>query len=647
MLGLTFRRIQPISVREMLILFGVWIYLQFADGLLMENGTWVTCGAPPEMAARHTTGTIVGGINTLHQVERQPCEELTYEQLRFRTYDGTCNHPEDKGSAFGPVKRLMVPMYQDSLNAPRDRTKRGKAMPSARAVSLAVHRPKATNTSFTLLLMQFGQYLDHDISLVPVATEADDTIRCCGVPKSKQYIDCYPITVPKNDKHFNNCMEFVRSEPDILPNGTLNIPRNHRNAITAWLDSSSLYGSDRERAKELRTRNGTGALLLTTRYKGQERLPEGPKDDCIVLKDSHYCVESGDDRVTEQPGLASMHTVFHLEHNRLVKKLATVLLYRQGRPFSPGHVEHFLHTAPDKVQERMFQVVRKVMGAVWQYIVYEEYLPLIVGPVLMTKYGLWTGQRVKLQHNVDPGVAQEFLSCAFRFGHTLVNDLMIIKDKEVLKNLFSTSEHYLEDYTNIVKGLVSMKNHAEKFDSHIASSLQNDLFRNSKTGMAFDLPALNIQRGRDHAIPRYNELRKRFGLKPYVSWEEFGSVWKDMKRIYRDIDDVECFPGGTAEFPVWGGVVGPTFAHIIAQQFHDLKYGDRYFFETDDLHYGFSTAELRALSRIYFSKILCENADIPFIQQNPFRFPDRRSNPVYKCESYPDIEMWYWTRYFF
>lgn len=43
--------------------------------------------------------------------------------------------------------------------------------------------------------------------------------------------------------------------------------------------------------------------------------------------------------------------------------------------------------------------------------------------------------------------------------------------------------------------------------------------------------------------------------------------------LHREIDDVDIFPGGMAERPVYGGLVGPTFACIIAQQFSSLRKG--------------------------------------------------------------------------
>jgi hypothetical protein len=65
---------------------------------------------------------------------------------------------------------------------------------------------------------------------------------------------------------------------------------------------------------------------------------------------------TGDERVNEQPGLTAIHTLFHFEHNRLVRELAKFYLCKIGYPFSPQYIEHFLQTAPAHLQERIYQV---------------------------------------------------------------------------------------------------------------------------------------------------------------------------------------------------------------------------------------------------------------------------------------------------
>lgn len=55
----------------------------------------------------------------------------------------------------------------------------------------------------------------------------------------------------------------------------------------------------------------------------------------------------------------------------------------------------------------------------------------------------------------------------------------------------------------------------------------------------------------------------------------------------RSVDDIDFYIGGVSEKPISGAIVGPTFACILGRFFHDIKYGDRYFYETQQPE-GFS-----------------------------------------------------------
>ena len=54
-----------------------------------------------------------------------------------------------------------------------------------------------------------------------------------------------------------------------------------------------------------------------------------------------------------------------------------------------NRIEEQLHVInPHWDGEKLFQETRKLMGAMMQHVVYNEYLPTVVGPEIMKQYGL-------------------------------------------------------------------------------------------------------------------------------------------------------------------------------------------------------------------------------------------------------------------
>ena len=56
----------------------------------------------------------------------------------------------------------------------------------------------------------------------------------------------------------------------------------------------------------------------------------------------------------------------------------------------------------------------------------------------------------------------------------------------------------------------------------------------------------------------------------------------------RSVDDVDLYAAGVSENHVSGGMVGPTFACIIAKQYRNLRVSDRFWFERPDPKLGFT-----------------------------------------------------------
>lgn len=135
---------------------------------------------------------------------------------KYRTIDGSCNRPRGWGSSMTPFRRALPPDYADGIELPR-KAPSGKELPSAREVSLKVHKPSASsNPSFTVMLAVFGQFLDHDITATALSQGVNgSSIACC--PLEKRHPECFPVRVGAGDPVYDltgrTCMDFVRSAP--------------------------------------------------------------------------------------------------------------------------------------------------------------------------------------------------------------------------------------------------------------------------------------------------------------------------------------------------------------------------------------------------------------------------------------------------
>jgi peroxidase len=111
----------------------------------------------------------------------------------------------------------------------------------------------------------------------------------------------------------------------------------------------------------------------------------------------------GDNRVNDAPYMTVTQTSLFRQHNRVAEELAAL--------------------NPHWGDERIYQESRRIVVAQWQHMVYNEYLPVLIGRKKMQELGIFP-----LQHGfshdyddkVNPSVLNEFTVTAFRFGHSLV-----------------------------------------------------------------------------------------------------------------------------------------------------------------------------------------------------------------------------------
>lgn len=180
---------------------------------------------------------------------------------------------------------------------------------------------------------------------------------------------------------------------------------------------------------------------------------------------------------------------------------------------------------------------------------------------------------------------------------------------------------------------------SQRRDEFISGELTNHLFQSPGGGFGMDLVSINIQRGRDHGLPSFTLWRQPCGLKPIKDWDDLAEVMsvetaQRFRSLYEHVDDIDLYSGGLAEKPVKGGIIGPTFACIIAQQFSNLKKGDRFWYENGDFESSFTPAQLQQIRKVTFSYVLCKTMEqIDTIQPFVFLSSDSTRNVRATCDS--------------
>merc|ERR1719369_459004 len=192
---------------------------------------------------------------------------------------------------------------------------------------------------------------------------------------------------------------------------------------------------------------------------------------------------------------------------------------------------------------------------------------------------------------------------------------------------------------NMLEGLVSQM--PQTTDAYFSTEITNHLFQKNerRENFGLDLLALNIQRGRDHGLPSYNEFRKHCGLSRITSWKKRPSeldqaYWLKLKEVYEKVDDIDLMLGGVAERNVRGGAVGPTFACIIGDQFRKLKFGDRFFYtHSGEKNYvmGVSPALKSQVLQRTLGDVLCDNTQMLATQKWVTLQPDDEYNAFEMC----------------
>lgn len=547
----------------------------------------------------------------------------------YRTADGSCNNLNNMnwGMSITPFDRILSPVYGDGVGSLRENAATDFPLPNPRRVSVTMHPDyNVPHKTVTLHTAYFGQFIDHDTTSTP---EFQD-YNCCYQPNIPE---CMPIPVDSSDdwySRFNQtCLELGRSIP-ACGTGV----RQQLNQNTAFIDGSQIYGQSDDEMNILRASNGSLKTDSTSRLL---LIDNKPPRRCGNIQAGVGCFKAGDNRVNENPVLTSIHTLFMREHNRIALELR--------------------NRNPTWTNEVVFQEARRIVIAELQNICYNEFLPVLLGNTIMSSYGLQlptsTAGFSTYDPSVKPGIFNCFATAAYRYGHTLLQNTVTVANAPsfALENAFENPVLIFQSAANVDRMLLgSSLQPAQSYENFIAFAVTRHLNKIPDTPFGLDLMAFNIQRGRDHGLPPWIAFRSVCNLPVPQTFDQIlslgiitnSSTITRFKTAYKNVKDIDLFTGGISELPVSDGVVGPTFACIIARQFQRLFKGDRYFFTHGGQAGSFKSTQLANIRLRTFGAIMCDNSQ-PIITDaaaNSFLLDQTRTS----CANQPKLNLVAWYR---
>jgi hypothetical protein len=499
------------------------------------------------------------------------------------------SHP-DWGSAGIDLLRTATAAYGDGVSTPA-----GADRPSPREISNVLSDQAGqdilSDRNLSAMIYAWGQFVDHDIDLTP--TSGTESLS---------------IAVPAGDPSFDplgtgtQTIDTTRSIFDPATGTDAGNPRQQINAITAFLDGSVIYGSNDTTAATLRTFEGghlatsDGDLLPRNNSNDLSGVPLDMANDAHIVS-SDQLFAAGDVRANENIELTSLQTLFLREHNYWADRISA--------------------QNPSLSDEEIYQQARAIVVGEMQSITYNEWLPALLGPQAMPQYAGY-------DPSVNPSIANEFSTAAYRFGHSLLgddvefldNNGLEVADQIPLSQAFFNPDKVAETGIDpILKYLTA--DPASEVDVKVVGSVRNFLFGPPGSG-GLDLASLNIERGRDHGLADYNTVREAYGLPRVTDFSEITSnpeLQAKLQQLYGSVDNIDLWVGGLAEDHVAGSSVGATVQAILVDQFSRIRAGDRFWFENQ-----FSGRMLQQLEHTSLSDIIKRNSTTTNIQHNVFFF---------------------------
>jgi hypothetical protein len=562
-----------------------------------------------------------------------------------RTIDGRLNNLDHPtwGQANIQYRRNAAARYADGRGAQ-------VSGPSPRLISNRIFNDTSQNLFSENGVSQWGftwgQFLDHTFGLRATAG---------GEAANLAFNANDPLEEFRNDF---GVIQFTRTPA--APGTGVSNARQQINTIDSYIDGSAVYGNTNTRLEWLREgsvdnnldNNGPRLLLsngLLPRADARGNAGTAPamdRDGLLRAVPDHARI-AGDVRANENIALLATQTLFAREHNRIVNML-------------PSGLSNDLR----------FDIARRIVGAEQQFITYNEFLPAL---------GLNLNPYRGYNPNLDATLSNEFAVVGYR-AHSMIHG-----ELEPIAEAGTYTDAQLEAFEDqgvevevegdevvlviplnvaffnpdllaqigigpILKGVGGEPEY--KNDEQIDNQLRSVLFQVPRPGVpdpsvcldgpslpdcfqgVQDLGAIDVQRGRDHGMPSYNQMRAAYGLAPKTSFRaitgeatesfpsdpeinaadpindpdildfvqlrdadgnvlpadsEEGAVVgvrrtttaARLRAIYGNVGNLDAFTGMLAERHLAGQEFGELQSVMWRREFERLRDGDRFFYLND------------------------------------------------------------------
>ena len=380
----------------------------------------------------------------------------------------------------------------------------------------------------------------------------------------------FELELAEDDDWPERPMRIQRTRPDASHTGD-GSPPTYVTADSHWWDGSQIYGSNAAFAAALRAKEG-GKLRLD---------PDGQ-----LPRDLESLVDLTGVAGNFWLGLALLHTLFTREHNAICERLA----------------EEY----PDWSDDELYDRARLINAALMAKIHTVEWTPAIIAHPT-TRYAMranWYGILGKRlgkrssnevlggipgsptdHHGVPYSLTEEFVA-VYRMHPLLPDDFTFrsletdeVLEERTFRELGALHTRARLDELGLPNAFYSLGiAHPGAITLHNYPRFLQHFER--PDGTVMDLAATDILRVRERGVPRYNEFRRLFHLKPAASFEELtdNPEWaEELRRVYGDIERVDLMIGLYAEpLPKGFGFSDTAFRVFILMASRRLK-SDRFF----------------------------------------------------------------------